>query len=94
MDAALKTHGDNIRRQLNETAQAYAEVEPFVGKLALGMDSAADVYRTALKGLGMDAKAVDAMHQDALKPVLLAQRKPTDTSKAAELAMDGAGDVV
>lgn len=90
MDAALKKTADDtatrVKREMREVAQAYADVEPYVGKLALGMDSAPDVYRTALKGLGMDAKAVDAMHADALKPVLLAQRKAGE--KAPRLAND------
>jgi hypothetical protein len=42
------------------------------------MDAArpSDVYRTALKALGMDAKKVDKMHPDALLPVLEAQPRP------------------
>lgn len=83
MDAAIRSATEEtakrIKREMRETAQAYADVEPFVGKLALGMDSAADVYRTALKGIGMDAKKVDAMHADALKPILEAQPKAGET---------------
>lgn len=88
MDEALKVHGDNIKREMREVAQAYADVEPYVGKLALGMDSAATVYRTALKGLGMDAKLVDGLHPDALKPILDAQKKPGE--KSPRIAQDQA----
>lgn len=99
MDAALKKTADEtaarVKREMREVAQAYADVEPFVGKLSLGMDSAAEVYRTALKGLGMDAKEVDAMHVDALKPVLKAQKKPGDRQDMgldAKIAQSGGSE--
>lgn len=95
MDAALKKMGtdtaDRVKREMREVAQAYQDVEPFVGKLALGMDSAADVYRTALKGLGLDAKKVDDMHVDALKPVLDAQKKPGEKRIAQDSVVDQTG---
>lgn len=89
MDAALKAHGDNIRKSMRETAQAYADVEPYVGKLQLGMDSAAEVYRTALIGLGMDEAEVKGLHDSALKPVLQAQTKPGEKNRQT-YAQDGA----
>jgi 8-oxo-dGTP pyrophosphatase MutT (NUDIX family) len=91
MDAAIKTAVANERKNNRETQQAYADVEPFVGKLALGMDSAAEVYKTALKGLGMDAAEVDALHPSALKAVLKAQNKPGEKNRTT-FATDGALD--
>lgn len=93
MDAAIKAASDDtaarVRREMNATAEAYQTVEPWVGKLALGMDSAEVVYRTALKGLGVDG--VDGLHADALKPILMAQPKPGDRQRLAQDALP-AGD--
>jgi hypothetical protein len=82
MDAAIKTAVANTTKQILATQRniriAEREVQPWVGQLAF--DSAngpSDVYRTALKALGMDAKEVDALHPDALKPILKVQPKPS-----------------
>lgn len=91
MDSAIQSAVENERKNNRATQQAYEDVEPYVGKLQLGMDSASDVYRTALKGLGMDAKQVDALHPDALKPVLQAQKKPGESRGFANDAIP-AGD--
>lgn len=84
MDAALASQ----RAELRAAAEAREFVEPWVGKVSLALDSAPDIYRTALKGLGMDAKEVDALHVDALKPVLQAQQKPGE--KKVTVANDAA----
>lgn len=100
MDAAIKTAVANTTKQILATQRniriAEREVQPWVGQLAF--DSAngpSDVYRTALKALGMDAKEVDALHPDALKPILKVQPKPSrdDLRRPAgkKLAQD-AGD--
>jgi uncharacterized protein len=82
MDAAIKTAVANTTKQILATQRniriAEREVQPWVGQLAF--DSAngpSDVYRTTLKALGMDAKEVDALHPDALKPILKVQPKPS-----------------
>jgi hypothetical protein len=82
MDAAIKTAVANTTKQILATQRniriAEREVQPWVGQLAF--DSAngpSDVYRTTLKALGMDAKEVDALHADALKPILKVQPKPS-----------------
>lgn len=92
MDAAIESRvkqaQDEMRRSQREVREAEDVVRPYVGKLAMAHDSAADVYRTALGALGV--KDVDKLHPDALKPVLLAQPVPGSGARPA-VAMDAAG---
>lgn len=98
MDEALKAHGDVVAKRIREEQQgirsALAEIKPYVGELRADMafDSGADVYRHALGMLGVkDAKA---LHADALRPVLHAQKKASeltrkdDTRIAEDMALD------
>jgi uncharacterized protein len=74
MDAAIKTATEaavtRVKREQKEIRDAERAVAPYVGTLAVACDSAAEVYRHALKTLGMDAKEVDALHESALPQVL------------------------
>lgn len=81
MDSALKSQRDSILKQTREAAEAREFVQPWVGKVSLALDSAPAIYRAALKGLGMDSKKVESLHDDALKPILEAQSKPGEKVK-------------
>lgn len=63
MDAAIKTARDgavaDTVRRMNDIAAARDAVEPLIGKIAVAMDSAEQVYASALKSLGMDASGVN-----------------------------------
>lgn len=78
MDAALKKHGEDIRRQVvadqRELQEARDEVRPHVGEVSQALDSAEAVRRAGLKAMGVDG--VDEMHADALRPLLRGLPKP------------------
>jgi hypothetical protein len=77
MDAAIKRAvARTVQTQKNIRA-AERFVRPWVGDLAMDAARPSDVYRTALKALGMDSAKVDKMHPDALLPVLEAQPRPS-----------------
>lgn len=96
MDAAIKQASEETRR--NTIAEfkrdmvairaAEKEIRPYVGELAIAQDSAAATYRAALKALGV--ADVDKLHDDALRPILLAQPKPGAAKHSAMPAMDAA----
>ena len=89
MDQALAENGESIRRELRLAAEAREFVEPFVGKVSLAMDSAADIYRLALDELKVDLSDLPKDAAPAtLKAILKAQPKPGDGTKA--LALDEA----
>lgn len=77
MDAAIAAAVTQARKETVENLRSVAEAEeavkPYVGKLAVAFDSAAEVYKAALENLGID---IAGMHQDAYRSVLLAQPKP------------------
>lgn len=77
-DAAIKT-----QREIRDAEEA---VRPLVGKL-ISMDSAEDVYRTALKVKGVDASEVT---QVAALKLLVAQLPLPDArpQRDAKIAMD------
>jgi hypothetical protein len=81
MDAAIKAAVGKAQQQAirtqREIRNAERAVRPWVGDLAMDASHPSQIYRTALKALGMDASRVDAMHADALVPVLEAQPKPS-----------------
>jgi hypothetical protein len=68
ISTAVKGAQDEMRRTQREIREAEEDVRPYVGKLAMAHDSAADVYRTALGALGV--KDVEKLHTDALRPIL------------------------
>lgn len=97
MDAALaeqatKTEAATIAR-LAAIRVAEDEVRPWVGPIAIPQKSVEDVYRLALDTLNVDVKG---LHPDALRPILMAQRKPGDEEPRrpapARVAMDSAAN--
>lgn len=86
MDAAIRGVRDNERN----IRVALGKVKPWVGELPASMafDSAADVFRHALKMRGFEGHAT--VHADALEPILNAMEKPNARKSATRepLAMD------
>lgn len=89
MDAAIATERARSAKALREVeaktierlrsiASAEEDVHPYVGKLAVAMDSAEDVYKTALETMGVD---VAGIHPSAYRAVLMAHPKPGATQK-------------
>lgn len=86
MDKAIKLACDAVAREteaktiarLRGISEAEEIVKPYVGKLAVAMDSAEGVYKTALDMLKIDVKDV---HPSAYKAILVAQPKPGDAPK-------------
>lgn len=93
MDAAIaaavaKAQSDTVAR-MNAIHQAERDVEPFIGKLAIAQDSAANVYKLALDAAKIDTTGVDP---SAFKAMVGMLPKPGDASnKAPLLAQDSAG---
>lgn len=99
LDEALKAQGADFQKQLasvRETERgirtAIATVKPWVGELApdLAFDSAAGVFRHALKMRGFDG--AEKLHEDALLPILKAQplpgARPANDGGQSSIAMD------
>ena len=84
MDAAIKT----ARSEAKAIREAERAVKPWVGELELAFDSAPDVYRHALKMLGVDASKVTDV--EALPLLLKAQPLPGAQKKDPVIAMDAA----
>jgi hypothetical protein len=92
MDAAIqKAVGDAIKKttaRLNARDEAQRFVRPWVGDLAVAMDSAADVYKFALEQTGED---VTDIHPSAYRALLSKIPKPGEEQhRAAPIAMDKA----
>lgn len=94
MDAAIKEATEAARQQgaadairiANEIRAAEREAEAWVGKTRIAYDSAEAVYRSALKMLNVpDA---ETLHAAALRPILLAQPKPSKENTT--IALDAA----
>jgi hypothetical protein len=89
MDAAIATAVKNAEnatvKRMHAIAQAEEIIKPYVGKLAVAMDSAEGVYKAALETLGVE---ITGVHPSAFKAVLLAQQKPG--GRAQMIAKDGA----
>lgn len=96
IDEAIAKAKDESRRetiaQLRQIEDAKAFVEPWVGRLSgLVADSAEDVYKAALKGLGV-ALAAD-VHSSAFKHILEAQPKPGERHRKTTTHAQDAGAV-
>ena len=89
MDAAINVAKAETRKEtmalMRSIAEAEAFVMPWVGKMTMAFDSAADVYKAALTALEVD---IEGMHPDAYRPVLSAQPKPGETRAPTRIAMD------
>lgn len=94
MDKAIKLAVDAARRDAEQATisrlrgiqAAEEDVKPYVGKLAVAMDSAEGVYKAALEILKVDVKDV---HPSAYRHILLAQTKPGDEPRP-RVAQDSA----
>lgn len=88
MDAVNKLVAAAIEKQKAEArdaAEAREAVRPFVGSVAVALDSGEAIYRAALTMLGVKHEGV---HASALRAVLDAQQKPGTTRST--LAQDAA----
>jgi len=74
MDRAIKLAQDRAVQNQRSIREAERFVRPWVGDMAMDARGPADIYRAALRALGVKA---DKMHPDALRPVLEAQPKPS-----------------
>ena len=86
MDAAIKKSNDELRKQLQDAAQARADVRATVGDVSVAMDSAAAVYGFALDQLKIDRTGVSevpalrALYKDATSRVESAPKIATDAA--------------
>lgn len=89
MDAAIRLAKDSAVRDavatLRKAQEAQEIVRPIVGDL-VAMDSADEVYRTALKAAGVDVKGVHASAYPAMVQMVLNSQK----SSRPAMAMDSA----
>jgi 8-oxo-dGTP pyrophosphatase MutT (NUDIX family) len=93
MDAAIgsavKAATDQLRKAQRDVREAEELVRPYVGKLAVACDSADEIYKTALTGMGVNIAGV---HPSAYKALLTALPVPNAAApKQAAPAMDAAG---
>ncbi len=72
---------------MNAIREAERAVRPYVGEIAVAMDSAEAVYRFALDKVGVNHKG---LHPTALRPVLEAQPVPGAVKTKIAVAMDAA----
>lgn len=93
MDAAIRTARDgavaDTVRRMNDIAAARDAVEPLIGKIAVAMDSAEQVYASALKSLGMDASGVNLAGMKQMVALLTVQ-KANAGRPAPQIGMDAA----
>jgi len=85
---AIATTEKAVVARMTNLRDAERVVRPYVGEIAVAMDSAEAVYRFALDKVGVDHKE---LHPSALKPVLLAQPVPGSQKPKTTVAMDAAG---
>ena len=88
MDEAIKeakkaTEVATIKR-INGIHEARKVVAPYVGEIAVACDSAEDVYKAALKTMGIETKDV---HPSAFKAIVEAQPNP-NANKSVTIAKD------
>lgn len=85
MDA--KTIRAGAMADFNAIRVAEREVRPYVGELAVAMDSAAAVYKFALDAAKVDVKGV---HPSAYRAMVGMLPKPGETPRSPAMAQDGA----
>ncbi|MDI9276176.1 DUF2213 domain-containing protein [Pantoea sp. EABMAA-21] len=90
MDAAIRLAADSATKKAAENfrlvRQAEQDVKPLVGDL-VAMDSAEDVYRTALEQHGVD---VEGVHPSAFRAMVAQAISHKENSRPAPLAQDAA----
>lgn len=87
MDAAIKAALTQASKNHAAVRQAEKDVRPYIGDLAIAMDSAADIYRMALEKHDVDLTGVHASAFPALLKMI-----PVPGSAPARVAMDAAPD--
>ena len=87
MDAAIKKAIEDTTARLNARDEATRFVRPWVGDIAVAMDSAAAVYKLALEQCGED---VSDIHPSAYKALLSRIPRPGEQA-SRPIAMDRAG---
>lgn len=92
MDAAIKAAVANERKVAREIEAAKENVRPYIGKVPMACDSAADVYKVALDGLNIDVAGV---HPSAFWAILKTQPVPGSNAQQQQrtnkVAMDAKG---
>lgn len=90
MDAAIKLAADNATKAASKNFQAVrvaeTEVRPLIGDV-VAMDSADEVYRTALEQAGID---ITDVHPSAYRSMVKYAVEQKQTTKAPKLALDSA----
>ena len=91
IDTTAKRVRDEVRTSERKRQMALDEIRPYVGELssdvAMGLDSATQVYRHALKMLGV--QNLDEIHKSAL-PTILRLHKKAGAREAQRIAEDAA----
>ncbi len=89
----VKQAMDALRKDLSELHAAEKHVRPVVGDIKIAMDSASDIYKFALKQMGIAYDGIsDAV---ALKALFdLGLTKTTEVKKPPQIAQDGLKDIV
>lgn len=77
----------DVRQAERNIRTAEEDVRPYIGKIAVAMDSAEDVYKTALVALGVDLTDVPAT---AFKAILKSQPVPGSGARPPKIAADAA----
>lgn len=94
MDAALKAHGASVEANTIARLQAISDakefVRPWVGAIAMACDTAASVYQSALKVLGVP-DVTEIKDAAALKVIIKSQPLPGAKPSDTIVAMDAAG---
>ena len=88
---ATKVATDSAQKIQRDIREAERAIQPYVGNLAMTFDSAEDVYRKALKMIGV--KGIDRVDASALRPILEMQPLPGSrktASPSAKVAADAA----
>jgi hypothetical protein len=87
-EAAVAAAVKKTREAMDARSAAERFVRPWIGEVTVAMDSAEEVYRTALDTLGVQTKGV---HPSAFKTILSHMPKPGDTAPRVRQAMDSSG---
>lgn len=85
MDSAIKSAVDKVRRDAREVEVAREAVRPYVGKLSIACDTAAEVYKAALTSMKVD---VTDVHPSAFGAILRNLPLPGKTTAEPVVAMD------
>ena len=85
---AVEAGKAEVMRQTREAAEAREVVRPYVGSVAVALDSGEAVYKAALGILGVKTEGI---HPSALRAVLEAHQKPGQARRIAQDAVPATG---